>query len=167
MYLILAFVAFILSVCFLRAYFLFNDKDFNTVTLTSYGFAIFVGVATVCFNWARSFDTSKHRQIIQFINNTAELSIYGCVFFLITSVAKYFAYNPVKKYPYVDETTEAILKYGSMPFLWFAFIIILFNILRIITIGSQLIIIGPDKLEKKLKNELPKVEAEECDSTEE
>ena len=59
----------------------------DTVNLTNYGFAILVGLSSVCFAWARSLKEGEE-EIIEIIFY-AESFLHCAIIFLITSAIKY------------------------------------------------------------------------------
>jgi len=81
---IIVFIPFLLGLfkCFL----LLLEDDERFITLTAYGFAIFLGVSTMLFNWQRS---TKDENLAKKLYRYAVDSVLCCFCFLMAVVCKY------------------------------------------------------------------------------
>ncbi|AMQ00954.1 hypothetical protein AY601_4103 [Pedobacter cryoconitis] len=63
----------------------------DTTLLTNIGFAMFVGISSMLFTWARSLDEKKFPKQVHSLNTVAVISILGSIFFIFSSLFKYLA----------------------------------------------------------------------------
>jgi len=70
----------------------FIDTDFDTTSLTSYGFAILLGCATICFSWSKTID-DEEKKTIKDIRKYGEQCFFAAISFLIASLLKYVHIN--------------------------------------------------------------------------
>lgn len=68
---------------------LLTKPDVFSLTFTNISFALFLGLANVCFSWARSLEASRHEYSIRLINRIGFLSIFTAIFFIISSFLQY------------------------------------------------------------------------------
>lgn len=126
-----------------------SDNTGKYLSLTNIGFALFAGVATLMFNWARNLDANDYAFETGQINETGEKAIIGGLGFLIASLFQFLQTLPHEKgilglmpswyyaiTPYLILITFVLTSF-------FAMIIIL----QIITIYAEVI-----HVRKKLKN---------------
>ncbi len=69
----------------------FTNLKEDTTFLTNYGFAILVGVASICFSWVRSLDKTSEPKMISRLNKYGEYAVHAAIIFLLGSVVKYMA----------------------------------------------------------------------------
>ena len=60
----------------------------DTFGFTNYGFAIMIGISSVCFSWARNILTIENTKALILIDLGAD-SLYGAIIFLMGSAFKY------------------------------------------------------------------------------
>lgn len=126
-----------------------SDNTGKYLSLTNIGFALFAGVATLMFNWARSLDAKDYAFETEQINETGEKAIIGGLGFLIASLFQFLQTLPHEKgilglmpswyyaiTPYLILITFVLTSF-------FAMIVIL----QIITIYAEVL-----HVRKKLKN---------------
>ncbi|MEJ2905075.1 hypothetical protein WAE58_21700 [Pedobacter panaciterrae] len=70
--------------------FVLSSKS-DTIALTNVGFAMFIGLSSVLFNWARALDAKHYKEEIDEINHYSSLGILGSIFFIMSSSLKYFS----------------------------------------------------------------------------
>lgn len=81
---IIVFAPFLLGL--LKCFLLLLEDDDRFITLTAYGFAIFLGVSTMLFNWQRS---TKDKNLAGKLYRYAVDSVLCCFCFLMAVVCKY------------------------------------------------------------------------------
>lgn len=67
----------------------FKNINEDTTSLTNYGFAILVGISSVCFSWTRGLDNEKEPLMIKRISQAGEGSLHCAIVFLLASALKY------------------------------------------------------------------------------
>jgi len=82
------------------------DKTVDTMQLTNVGFAMFVGISTMLFNWGRVMNPKFFTNEINLINSAAIRSIVGSCLFLLSSAVKYFG----KLYFETHDTTSLFFR---------------------------------------------------------
>lgn len=79
----------------------------DTTLLTNIGFAMFIGISSVLFSWARSLDEKRFPKQVHALNRIAVISILGSICFIFSSLFKYIALHPNdSKIWYLDKSTE-------------------------------------------------------------
>ena len=70
---------------------LYSFKNINedTTYLTNYGFAILIGLSSVCFSWTRNLDKEKEPLMLKTVSASAEGFLHCAIIFLLSSVIKY------------------------------------------------------------------------------
>jgi hypothetical protein len=71
----------------------FGEETKDTTNLTNYGFAIFIGLASVCFGWSRALDSATERKFIDKVIHAGERFILVAILFLFASIVKYCSIN--------------------------------------------------------------------------
>ena len=92
----------------------FQSADQDTTYLTNYGFAILIGLASICFSWVRNLDREKEPLMINKVTEAGENSFHSSIIFLIASGIKYslvnlhlfiskeyFIYSPIHTFLYM------------------------------------------------------------------
>ncbi|RFZ90103.1 hypothetical protein D0C36_22950 [Mucilaginibacter conchicola] len=86
------FVLFLTWLCaaVLVCYYLIDYKK-DTIAVSNVGFAAFLALASISFNWAKTFDSSDDQQadIIEKLNLAASKAIMAAICFVGASLAKY------------------------------------------------------------------------------
>lgn len=67
----------------------FNDPKKDTLSLTSVGFAMCIGIASVCFSWLKTLDTTNEKDLIDTIKKVGEIVFGIGLFFLLATALKY------------------------------------------------------------------------------
>ena len=75
-----------LGLVFIYPYEALTDPNFDTLPITNYGFAVMAGCASVCFSWAKSYDSSTKTGYIKF---SALCCFFSAILFIIASIIKY------------------------------------------------------------------------------
>ena len=70
---------------------LYSFKNINedTTYLTNYGFAILIGLSSVCFSWTRNLDNEKEPLMLRTASASAEGFLHCAIIFLLSSIIKY------------------------------------------------------------------------------
>ncbi len=89
---------------------LLNVKN-DTTHITNYGFAILVGMASVCFSWIRALSQSENDQVINSIRKAGEMFLHSAIIFLLASALKYASFHTDYLIPTNFITITNILKY--------------------------------------------------------
>lgn len=136
----------------------FNKDTFG---LTNYGFAIALGISSICFAWCRNLDSSE-KSLAKELTNHAITSLYASLIFLLASAFKYCAMSPENAYLSVLLEMPIILyTFKILAILCFItamtdFTIVITDILRLIAnykmIECDKEILEKEKLEQELKN---------------
>ncbi len=95
----------------------FFRPDRDTTSLTNYGFAIFIGLASVCFGWSRAIKGPQSD--IDKIIKTGEEALNAGLIFLAASGLKYLFLNfelltTIKSIPLLHNTTKSIVNITYM-----------------------------------------------------
>lgn len=65
-----------------------NIKE-DTTSLTNYGFAILVGISSLCFSWARGLNKDEDTQTLEKATIFGESFFHSAIIFLLLSAIKY------------------------------------------------------------------------------
>lgn len=71
----------------------FHRADKDTTYLTNYGFAILIGIASICFSWARNMEKENEPLMSMKVKIAGENSFHSAIIFLIASAIKYSLVN--------------------------------------------------------------------------
>ncbi|WP_448103483.1 hypothetical protein [Pedobacter panaciterrae] len=85
---VLLLLSFPLAITLQRSYVYFIQLKNETISLTSIGFAMMMGLASVLFNWARSIDADIYRDAYRRINKMAAQTLLTGLMFLLSSIFK-------------------------------------------------------------------------------
>lgn len=67
----------------------FRDYKVDTITLTNYIFAIFIGLSAGCFSCTRALNQTEEPKMYERILKAGGLSLHSGIIFLIASALKY------------------------------------------------------------------------------
>lgn len=67
----------------------FKNIREDTTYLTNYGFAILIGLSSVCFSWTRNIDNEKEPLMLKRVSASAEGFLHCAIIFLLSSIIKY------------------------------------------------------------------------------
>jgi len=121
---ILVVIALIVAPVFGSFYNLFvilaTDNTGEFVKLTGYGFAIFLGLSTMLFNWSKS--SSVKPQLAFRLNQSAINSVFCAVGFLISNLIKYVSNPPgsVIQYKAYINFNTVMPVFTYMVYVWLA-----------------------------------------------
>jgi hypothetical protein len=67
------------------------DTKIDTTPISNIGFAVLAAIASLCFNWAKTFDNNdkKEIEIIKKLNRAGAKSIFASICFMSASLSKY------------------------------------------------------------------------------
>lgn len=89
----------------------YDQKQF--VSLTAYGFAIFLGISTMLFNWQRS---TKDELLSKKLYRYAVDSLLCCFCFLMAMVSKYFFSGSLNTgFIFFDDYLPYLIFFGGQP----------------------------------------------------
>ena len=71
----------------------FQSADKDTTYLTNYGFAILIGLTSICFSWTRNMYNEKEPLMLAIVSKAGENSFHSSIIFLIASSLKYSLVN--------------------------------------------------------------------------
>lgn len=71
----------------------FTQSSKDTTYLTNYGFAILIGISSICFSWARNMDKESEPLMLNKVSTSGENSFHCAIMFLISSAIKYSLVN--------------------------------------------------------------------------
>jgi hypothetical protein len=127
----------------------FQTASKDTTYLTNYGFAILIGIASICFSWARNMNIEIEPLMISRVNIAGENSFHSAILFLIASGIKHSLVNletyVTKQWFYVQNILHLIL---------YIIFLICFTIayIKFEAVIRDLNFLLYDRLNKKLKN---------------
>ncbi len=71
---------------------LLNKKN-DTTNITNFGFAILVGMASVCFSWIRALSQDEPDSVAHSIRKAGEMFLHSAIIFILASSLKYTSFH--------------------------------------------------------------------------
>jgi hypothetical protein len=126
-----------------------NDYKTDTTPISNLGFAVLAALASLSFNWAKSFDSSidEERQIIKHLNRAGSRAIFSSICFITASLSKYVFrdFDKIKVYlPFQGDFIKFLFGIGYLIPFSTAFILVFYVIARLSIIYLQTINIFKD-----------------------
>jgi len=115
----------------------------DTFGLTNYGFAILLGISSICFSWARNLSPDKEKEKKRLTDNATE-ALYGALIFLLASGFKLVSFVRDNSYLQSLESLNPKIFYVPKGLAILCFIVagirfynVIFDILKIIFITKE------------------------------
>lgn len=135
---------------------IFINYKVDTIFLTNYGFAILIGISSVCFSWARNID--KNEDIwdeYERIMDCAVDSIYSAILFLLSSGFKFLSLGIKNGDGFQNIYTNPILK---ITFIVISGICLLFAAVRFSYVVKEILLLKIIYDDNKWKKEIDEKE---------
>jgi hypothetical protein len=115
----------------------------DTFGLTNYGFAILLGISSICFSWARNLSADKEKEKKRLMDNATE-ALYGALIFLLASGFKFVSFVRDNAYLQSLESLNPKILYIPKGLAFLCFIVagirfynVIFDILKILFINEE------------------------------
>jgi hypothetical protein len=115
----------------------------DTFGLTNFGFALLLGISSICFSWARNLSPDKEKEKKRLMDNATE-ALFGALIFLLASGFKFVSFVRDNAYLQCLESLNPKIFYIPKGLAFLCFVVagirfynVIFDILKIIYITNE------------------------------